>query len=67
MQGGPDPDGNPLPDDMPLDGVTVMDTVYAPRETPLVRESRSRGARTVDGWQMFERQARLQSERWPVD
>ena len=67
MQGGPDPDGNPLPDDMSLDGVTVMDTVYAPRETPLVRESRSRGARTVDGWQMFERQARLQSERWPVD
>ena len=66
MQGGPDPDGNPLPDDMSLDGVTVMDTVYAPRETPLLRESRSRGARTVDGWQMFERQARLQSERWPV-
>jgi shikimate 5-dehydrogenase len=51
---------------MSLDGVTVMDTVYAPRETPLLRESRSRGARTVDGWQMFERQARLQSERWPV-
>jgi len=66
MQGGPDPDGNPLPDDMSLDGVTVMDTVYAPRETALLRESRSRGARTVDGWQMFERQARLQSERWPV-
>ncbi|MFM8784641.1 MAG: hypothetical protein ACKOFI_05695, partial [Phycisphaerales bacterium] len=66
MQGGPDPGGNPLPDDMSLDGVTVMDTVYAPRETPLLRESRSCGARTVDGWQMFERQARLQSERWPV-
>jgi 3-dehydroquinate dehydratase/shikimate dehydrogenase len=66
MEGGPDPRGNPLPDDMQLDGVTVMDTVYAPRETPLLRESRARGARTVDGWQMFERQARLQSERWPV-
>ena len=32
MQGGPDPQGNPLASDVPLDEtVTVMDTVYAPR------------------------------------
>ena len=67
MQGGPDPDGSPLPDDVPLDGsVTVMDTVYAPRVTPLLAEARSRGARTVDGWSMFLKQARRQFERWRV-
>jgi shikimate 5-dehydrogenase len=38
-----------------------MDTVYAPRDTPLVREARSRGAMVVDGEAMFLRQAELQS------
>ena len=67
MQGGPDPDGSPLPDDVALDGsVTVMDTVYAPRVTPLLAEARARGARTVDGWAMFLKQARRQFERWSV-
>jgi shikimate 5-dehydrogenase len=67
MEGGPDPKGSPLPDDVPLDGsVTVMDTVYAPRETPLLREARSRGARVVDGWDMFVRQAERQFALWPV-
>ena len=69
MQGGPDPTGSPLPDDVHLDdSVVVMDTVYTPRETPLVREARARGAIVVDGEAMFERQAQLQSElfltRW---
>ncbi|MFO0782942.1 MAG: hypothetical protein U0636_04595 [Phycisphaerales bacterium] len=65
MQGGPDPTGSPLPDDVPLDDrVTVMDTVYAPRLTPLLQEARARGARTVDGLGMFYRQAARQFERW---
>jgi 3-dehydroquinate dehydratase/shikimate dehydrogenase len=64
MEGGPDPDGNPL-EDVALDGsVTVMDTVYAPRETPMLRESRSRGARCIDGLAMFMDQARRQSDLW---
>ena len=68
MAGGPEPDGIPLPDEVPLDGsVTVMDTVYAPRETPLLRVARSRGARTVDGWSMFTKQAERQSRLWRVD
>jgi shikimate 5-dehydrogenase len=45
-----------------------MDSVYTPRDTPLVREARARGAITVDGEAMFLRQAELQSElflaRW---
>lgn len=62
MQGGPDPTGSPLPDDVHLDdSIVVMDTVYAPRDTPLVREARARGAVAVDGEAMFLRQAELQS------
>ncbi|MBI1303669.1 MAG: type I 3-dehydroquinate dehydratase [Phycisphaera sp.] len=62
MAGGPDPTGSPLPDEVHLDdSVVVMDTVYTPRETPLIREARARGAVTVDGEAMFERQAALQS------
>ena len=69
MQGGPDPSGSPLPDDVHLDDeVVVMDTVYTPRDTPLLREARARGAVVVDGEAMFLRQAELQSElfrsRW---
>lgn len=69
MQGGPDPSGSPLPDDVHLDdSVVVMDTVYTPRDTPLIREARARGAVVVDGEAMFLRQAELQSElfrsRW---
>jgi shikimate 5-dehydrogenase len=41
-----------------------MDTVYSPRETPLLRESRARGARCIDGLAMFMDQARRQSDLW---
>jgi 3-dehydroquinate dehydratase/shikimate dehydrogenase len=65
MEGGPAPRESPLSDDVVLDDrVTVMDTVYVPRETPLLRDARFRGARTVDGWGMFVRQAARQFERW---
>ena len=69
MEGGPDPKGSAMPDDAFLDdSVVVMDTVYAPKETPFLREARARGAVTVDGEAMFLKQAELQSElfraRW---
>jgi 3-dehydroquinate dehydratase/shikimate dehydrogenase len=61
MEGGPDASASPLPDDVALDDrVVVMDTVYWPRRTPLVREAASRGARVVDGTEMFVRQAEMQ-------
>jgi shikimate 5-dehydrogenase len=44
-----------------------MDTVYAPDETPLLREARSRGARTVGGWSMFVKQAERQFRLWRTD
>jgi 3-dehydroquinate dehydratase/shikimate dehydrogenase len=62
MEGGPDPKGSPMPDDAVLDdSVVAMDTVYAPKETPFLREARARGAVCVDGEAMFLRQAELQS------
>ena len=62
MEGGPDPKGCPLPDEVSLDGTVVMDTVYRPRRTPLVRLATDRGARVVDGTAMFVRQAEMQFE-----
>ncbi len=69
MEGGPDPKGSPMPDDAFIDDSTVvMDTVYAPKETPFLREARARGAVCVDGEAMFVKQAELQSalfmKRW---
>jgi len=40
----------------------VMDTVYRPRETPLLQRARAAGAVIVDGTEMFLRQAALQFE-----
>lgn len=43
---------------------TILDMVYRPLETPLLRRSRQRGCRTVSGLEMFLRQAALQFELW---
>ncbi|MEM9373647.1 MAG: type I 3-dehydroquinate dehydratase [Planctomycetota bacterium] len=67
MVGGPDPDGLsiPIPDLPPLPPETVFfDTVYNPIETPMLREAKSRGYRTIDGVQMFVKQAEAQFELW---
>lgn len=64
MKDGPAPDESPIPDDVALDGVVVMDTVYVPERTPLVQQATSRGARVVTGTGMFLRQAALQCELW---
>jgi 3-dehydroquinate dehydratase/shikimate dehydrogenase len=64
MEGGPDPRGSPIDDDIPLEGAVVMDTVYRPRRTPLLRIAAQRGAKVVDGTAMFVRQAEMQFERF---
>lgn len=75
MTGGPDPDGLsiPIPEmkNLPEDAV-FFDTVYNPLETPMLRAARERGFRTIDGVEMFVRQAAAQFELWtgkkaPVD
>jgi 3-dehydroquinate dehydratase/shikimate dehydrogenase len=41
-----------------------FDTVYNPIETPMLRAAKERGYRTIDGVQMFVRQAAAQFELW---
>lgn len=69
MAGGPDPDGLPLDIDpdhpITIDhSMTVFDTVYNPLRTPLITEAEVRGARTVNGLDMFLGQAALQFHAW---
>ena len=67
MTGGPDPDGLsiPIPDMPNLSPDTVFfDTVYNPIETPMLRAAKERGYRTIDGVQMFVKQAAAQFEIW---
>ncbi|MBM4273491.1 MAG: shikimate dehydrogenase [Deltaproteobacteria bacterium] len=50
----------------------VMDIVYRPLETRLLREAKTRGCRTIDGLQMLIHQGAAQFEMWtgqtaPVD
>jgi shikimate dehydrogenase len=42
----------------------VMDIVYRPLETRLLREARSRGCRVIDGLQMLIHQGAAQFELW---
>jgi 3-dehydroquinate dehydratase/shikimate dehydrogenase len=67
MTGGPDPDGLsiPIPEMHNLSPDTVFfDTVYNPIETPMLKAARERGYRTIDGVQMFVKQAEAQFEIW---
>ena len=44
--------------------VVVLDSVYKPRETPLLTRAKSLGLRTIDGTGLFVRQAKRQSAVW---
>jgi len=61
---------NCTPASMPIDPqailarATVMDMVYAPRETPFLKAAAARGCRIVYGDEMFKNQAEAQSELW---
>jgi len=66
MTGGPDPDGMSIPvDDIkPAPETVFFDTVYNPIETPMLKAAKRWGCRTIDGVEMFVRQAALQFELW---
>lgn len=53
-----------LPFDALPDHATVIDLVYAPLETSVLRAAAARGLRTVDGLGMLVWQAALAFERW---
>lgn len=44
--------------------ILVMDLVYNPRETPLLRIAKEKGARVVEGWRMLLHQGAYSFEIW---
>ncbi|MBG79729.1 MAG: hypothetical protein CMJ39_03335 [Phycisphaerae bacterium] len=69
MEGGPDASASPLEalggeHESLAEGVILFETVYAPRETPLVQEAIQRGAVVITGDRMFLAQAAQQFKRW---
>jgi len=45
-------------------GLTVMDIVYNPRDTQLLKDAKGAGCRTIPGLEMFLHQAAAQFELW---
>lgn len=68
MTGGPNPEGLSIPVHElagKLSPDTVFfDTVYNPIETPMLKAAKEHGFRTIDGVEMFVRQAAAQFELW---
>ena len=58
----PNIDESPIHPSFLKPGLTVMDLVYTPETTLLVKEARSRGCHVLTGVDMFVRQAALQFE-----
>lgn len=60
----PNINGTSVPAPLLHAGLTVMDIVYNPRETRLLREAKAAGCRTIPGLEMFLHQAAAQFELW---
>lgn len=72
MEGGPDPEGVPIDPDILRASQVVVDIVYQPLRTPLMRAASDRGATVLGGLGMLVHQAAAQFELWtgteaPVD
>ncbi|MBH0176460.1 MAG: shikimate dehydrogenase [Nitrospira sp.] len=68
----PKVDATCVPTSLLHSGLAVMDIVYNPRETRLLRDARRAGCKTIPGLEMFLNQAVAQFELWttqsaPVD
>ncbi len=70
MSGGDDLDGNPLQALTPWlqlkSQMRVIDTVYNPKETPLLLQANGVGCDVVHGEEMFRLQAAMQQQCWQV-
>ncbi len=60
----PQVEESPLPQEMLPKGMTVMDIVYRPLRTRLLREAEERGCQTIDGLEMLARQGAAQQRIW---
>ncbi len=71
MAGGPAPSESPIPAEA-LGEATIVETVYHPRETPLVQAATARGLRVIDGLDILVTQAAAQFQAFtgqdaPID
>jgi shikimate dehydrogenase len=64
MTGGPGPDETPISAELIPPDALVCDLVYNPRETPLLREAASAGARSLGGLPMLVYQGAASFEIW---
>lgn len=55
---------SPLPKKVLKKGMTVMDIIYRPLRTKLLREAEERGCQTIDGLEMLAHQGAAQFEIW---
>jgi shikimate dehydrogenase len=55
---------SPVPSEVLSRGMTVMDIVYSPLKTKLLREAEEKGCQTIDGLEMLARQGAAQFEIW---
>ena len=60
----PNDEESPVPKEALRKEMTVMDIVYKPLKTKLLREAEERGCRTIDGLEMLARQGAAQIEIW---
>jgi shikimate dehydrogenase len=54
----------PIPKKLLRKGMVVMDIVYEPLQTKLLREAKEKGCLTINGLEMFVRQGAAQFEIW---
>jgi len=54
----------PIPKRLLKEGMTIMDIVYEPLETRLLREAKEKGCLTINGLEMLVRQGVAQFEIW---
>ncbi|MBI5591248.1 MAG: shikimate dehydrogenase [Deltaproteobacteria bacterium] len=55
---------SPIPDTLLTPGLLVMDIVYTPLKTRLLKDAEKAGCRTISGMSMFIHQAAFQFELW---
>jgi 3-dehydroquinate dehydratase/shikimate dehydrogenase len=68
MEGGNSPAGDPLHELAPYielnASIRVIDTVYSPKETPLLQRAKGAGCEVIYGEEMFRLQATEQQRIW---
>ena len=68
MEGGNDENGNPLDALLPslllAPSMTIIETVYKPKETPFIQQAQKLGCAIVTGDEMFRLQAVAQQALW---